>query len=46
MTYSIAVLYFSVSLDITKIKTELGYSPVESTQETFENFLNNFFLNN
>tara|TARA_A100001011_G_scaffold400698_1_gene517709 strand:- start:416 stop:1396 length:981 start_codon:yes stop_codon:yes gene_type:complete len=46
MTYSIAVLYFSVSLDITKIKLELGYSPVESTQETFENFLKIFFLKN
>ncbi len=37
-TYGVAVLKYSMSLNIEKIKTDLGYEPQQTTQQTLQDF--------
>ena len=38
--YGVAVLNYSVSLSIDKIKKELAYKPKESSKQTLRDFIN------
>mgnify|MGYP006141366329 CR=1 FL=1 len=43
--YGVAVLNYSMSLDISKAKTELGYKPVENSSQTLTDFIRSVRMN-